>query len=404
MNQVIADTKLPDYKPHMNVAVPKSVNKKRIAVAMSGGVDSSVTAAILVGQGYEVVGLTMQLYDHGNATAKSKACCAGQDIYDARRVADKIGIPHYVLDYEERFEADVIAPFVQSYLRGETPIPCVLCNQTVKFRDLIDAAKEIGATTLATGHYIRRSEGVHGPALLRAKDLDRDQSYFLFATTRDQLEYLRFPLGDLPKSETRTLAEKFGLKVADKPDSQDICFVPTGRYSDIVRKKRGGTDTRGRFMHIDGRDMGDHKGIENYTVGQRRGLGLGGETAPLYVVEVDPEENIVVVGPKHALAKMRIQVRDINWLGLGNALPKDGVAVQARIRNSHDPVTAFVRPDRETGLVSVEFEEALYGISPGQACVFYDGDCVLGGGWIIREDTNQYVSHYKRIEAITSAA
>ncbi len=371
---------------------------------MSGGVDSSVTAALLTEQGFEVVGLTMQLYDHGAATAKSKACCAGQDIYDARRVADRLGIPHYVLDYERRFEDAVIAPFAKSYLKGETPIPCVLCNQTVKFTDLIDAARKIGASALATGHYIRRQEMESGVTLYRAKDLDKDQSYFLFATTLNQLEYLRFPLGELTKAETRSVAQKFDLKVADKPESQDICFVPTGKYSNIVRKFMGKQNTAGRFFHVDGRDMGTHKGIENYTVGQRRGLGLGGEVDPLYVVAIIPEENSVIVGPKPAIAKSQIAVRDVNWIGPGTGVPPEGLSILARVRNTHDPVSAIIRPDDRDNRVIVEFGELLYGVSPGQACVFYDGDRVLGGGWIARSADAQFVPHNRREEKLAAVS
>ena len=378
--------------------------KDRIAVAMSGGVDSSVAAAILVEEGYDVVGLTMQLYNHGEATARSKTCCAGQDIYDARRVADKLGIPHYVLDYEERFKKDVIAPFAQSYLQGETPIPCILCNQTVKFRDLIDAAKGIGASALATGHYIKRGVGPDGPKLERALDRNRDQSYFLFATTRKQLDYLRFPLGDLPKSETRILAEKYGLQVAEKPDSQDICFVPTGSYSEIVRKVGDSDHTKGQFIHVNGHDMGMHEGIENYTVGQRRGLGLGGEKAPLYVIAVNPENRDVIVGPKSALEKCNVLLRELNWIGPGQTIPSDGMAITARVRNTHEPVSAVVHPSSNHGKARVLFEEALFGVSPGQACVFYDEDTVLGGGWIVNEGVNAIVPHNKRSEVLTTTS
>lgn len=377
---------------------------QRIAVAMSGGVDSSVTAALLAEQGYDVVGLTMQLYDHGVATNKSKSCCAGQDIYDARRVADKLGIHHYVLDYEARFEADVIGPFAQSYLRGETPIPCILCNQTVKFRDLIQAAKDIGATALATGHYVRRIEDRNGARLARAVDLDRDQSYFLFATTSAQLDFLRFPLGDLPKSETRRLAQSFNLDVADKPDSQDICFVPAGKYSDVVRRVEDASQTGGRFLHVDGRDMGAHNGIENYTVGQRRGLGLGGEAAPLYVVSVNPADNSVVVGPKSTLAKDQITLRDVNWLGPGGYLPVSGMPIQVRVRNTHQPVHATVKASGKAGGALVVFDEPLFGVSPGQACVFYEGTTVLGGGWIINDNTGLTVPHNKRLERLSGVA
>jgi tRNA-specific 2-thiouridylase len=376
----------------------------RIAVAMSGGVDSSVTAALLAEEGYDVVGLTMQLYDHGAATAKSKACCAGQDIYDARRVAEKIGIPHYVLDYEDTFRTDVIRPFVQSYLQGETPIPCILCNQTVKFRDLIKAAKGIGAAALATGHYVRRRMTGAGPALERAIDRDRDQSYFLFATTRQQLEYLRFPLGDLDKSQTRGLAESFGLSVASKPDSQDICFVPEGRYTDVIKGVDGTTNTSGRFLHVDGRDMGSHAGIEGFTVGQRRGLGLGGEKEPLYVISVNPEEDTVVVGPKSALAKKSIRLRDINWLGPEEHMPSAGLKAFVRFRNTHEPVPAIIRQGKNTEQAEVEFEDAQFGVAPGQACVFYDNDRVLGGGWIMRDMAATQIPHNKRSERVSACS
>lgn len=373
--------------------------KPLVAVAMSGGVDSSVAAALLVEQGYNVVGLTMQLYDHGAATSKSKTCCAGQDIYDARRVADGLGIPHYVLDYEDTFERDVIAPFAKAYRRGETPVPCILCNQTVKFRDLIQAAKDIGAESLATGHYIRRVEGDDKTRLHRAIDRHRDQSYFLFSTTEEQLDFLRFPLGEVPKAETRALARKYGLDVADKPDSQDICFVPDGRYTDVIDKVSENSDEVGRFIHIDGHDLGEHRGIQHYTVGQRRGLGLGGEAAPLYVVGIDPSSKSVIVGPRLALAKDHVLVRDLNWLGLGDGPPKQGMSVEVRIRNTHEPVSGFVDVRGQDGFNKVSFDEPLYGVSPGQACVLYDGDQVLGGGWIVADGTQTHVPHNKRSEA-----
>ena len=401
----IEDTELHDYKPRMTSnALNHSKGKPRIAVAMSGGVDSSVAAAVLVAEGYDVVGLTMQLYDHGSETAQSKTCCAGQDIYDARRVADKIGIPHYVLDYEKRFEDSVIKPFAQSYLKGETPIPCILCNQTVKFHDLIGAAKNIGATALATGHYIQRIEDKSGVSLCRAKDREKDQSYFLFATTSEQLEFLRFPLGHLSKSDTRDLAKKYELRVAAKPESQDICFVPTGRYTKVVGKYSGEADTNGHFLHVDGRDLGAHGGIENYTVGQRRGLRLGGETAPLYVVAVNEKDNSVLVGPKSALAKSQIHVRDVNWLGRGAYIPTDGIHIDARVRNTHEPVPAYLRPHENPKQAIVEFEQPLFGVSPGQACVFYLDDYVVGGGWIVRDEAEHFVPHNKRLEsrAVTS--
>ena len=368
----------------------------RIAVAMSGGVDSSVTAALLVEAGYDVVGLTMQLYDHGAATAKAKACCAGQDIYDARRVSDKLGIPHYVLDYEKTFEADVITPFAEAYRRGETPIPCILCNQTVKFRDLIAAARGIGAVGLATGHYVRKGKTPDGPVLMRAVDADRDQSYFLFSTTREQLDFLHFPLGGLPKSETRALAVKYGLVVADKPDSQDICFVPTGRYTEIVSKYADEKFSSGKIIHVDGRELGQHSGIENFTIGQRRGIGIGGTKDPLYVVAIDPENAIVRVGPKDALARQEITLRDLNWLGAASEIEGEGAAVFARVRNAHAPVSATIYSSGEGKGAHVRFDEPLFGVSPGQACVLYRDDVVLGGGWIQRDRSLDTVPHNLR--------
>ncbi|MBT5241446.1 MAG: tRNA 2-thiouridine(34) synthase MnmA [Rhodospirillaceae bacterium] len=383
-----------------SVQKPTSGSKPRIAVAMSGGVDSSVCAALLVEQGYDVIGLTMQLYDHGAATSKSKTCCAGQDIHDAKRVADKVGIPHYVLDYEKRFEKDVIIPFAESYQRGETPIPCILCNQTVKFRDLIDAARDFGAEALATGHYIRRAEDEEAVSLHRAVDQSKDQSYFLFATTPEQLAFVRFPLGEISKAETRVLAEKFDLDIADKADSQDICFVPTGSYTNIVDKFGSGAASQGRFVHVDGHDMGEHNGIENYTVGQRRGLGLGGEAEPLYVIEIRLADHEVVVGPRADLAKHEIEVRDVNWLGAPGGVPETEMRIQARVRNTHEPVSALISQGAGAGQAKVSFDEPLYGVSPGQACVFYDGDQVLGGGWIMAGGTNMTVPHNKRNEGV----
>ena len=388
----------------MNVIGTPDNTKQRIAVAMSGGVDSSVCAALLADQGFDVIGLTMQLYDHGAATSKSKACCAGQDIHDARRVADRVGIPHYVLDYEKRFEQDVIIPFADAYMRGETPVPCILCNQTVKFRDLINAAKDIGAGALATGHYIRRVESEDGVTLHRAADHSKDQSYFLFATTPEQLSFLRFPLGDIPKSETRSLAEKFELDIADKQDSQDICFVPTGSYTDVVGKFTNQLKSAGRFLHVDGNDMGPHEGIAHYTVGQRRGLGLGGEKKPLYVIEIRPIDQAVIVGPKAELAKHEITVRDVNWLGSGNSIPAGGMRAMVRVRNTHEPVPGLIQAGSEPGQAKVSFDDPLFGVSPGQACVFYDGDQVLGGGWIVADGQGMRVPHNKRNEQAASAS
>jgi tRNA-specific 2-thiouridylase len=357
---------------------------------MSGGVDSSVTAALMQRAGYDVVGITLQLYDHGQAVGRKGACCAGQDIYDARRVADRLGFPHYVLDYEARFRAAVIDDFADTYLAGETPIPCVRCNQRVKFRDLLETARELGADALATGHYARRVAGPNGPELHRAADAARDQSYFLFATTPAQLDFLRFPLGALTKDETRGLAAELGLAAADKPDSQDICFVPTsgpmGGYARVVERLRPGAIEAGEIVHVDGRVLGRHDGIINYTVGQRRGLGLVDATAPgepLYVVRLDATRHRVVVGPKAALATAAILVRDINWLG-DRPLADDGHPVRVKVRSTTPavPATAFAAP----GGARVVLAEPQYGVAPGQACVLYDGARVLGGGWITRDE------------------
>lgn len=352
----------------------------RVVVAMSGGVDSSVTAALLHHLGYDVVGVTLQLYDHGAAIQKKGACCAGQDIYDAKRVAEECGFPHYVLDYESRFREAVIEEFADTYLAGFTPIPCVRCNQTVKFADLLKTARELGAACMATGHYIQRSAGDDGAQLRRAADKGKDQSYFLFATTHEQLDFLRFPLGHLNKDQTRQLAEAFGLIVADKPDSQDICFVPEGRYVDIVEKIRPGASRPGEIVHVDGRVLGRHEGVIRYTVGQRRGLGIAAGD-PLYVVRLDAEQAQVVVGPREALAVNRIKLNDVNWLG-EDAIA-DGAPVRVKVRSTRPPVPAALSVDGESvGVVLADGEE---GVAPGQACVFYspdDEDRVLGGGWI----------------------
>ncbi len=361
----------------------------RVVVAMSGGVNSSATAALLVEQGYEVIGITLQLYDHGAAVGRKGACCAGQDIHDARDVATKLGIPHYVLDYESRFREDVMEEFADAYLRGETPIPCVRCNQTVKFRDLLATARELGADALATGHYVRRADGPNGPELHRAADPARDQSYFLFATTRDQLGLLRFPLGGFPdKAATRALADRFGLAVAAKPDSQDICFVPQGRYVSVIEKLRPGASEPGDIVHVDGTVLGRHDGIIHYTIGQRRGLGIGGrpkesnkdsDEDALYVVRLDAATKRVVVGPRAALAVPAIRVKEVNWLG-DAPLGADAVPVEVRVRSTHVPVAAMVQANGAGAVV--RFAAPEYGIAPGQACVFYRGQRVLGGGWI----------------------
>ncbi|MEP1229845.1 MAG: tRNA 2-thiouridine(34) synthase MnmA [Litorimonas sp.] len=369
----------------------KPKGQTRVVVAMSGGVDSSVCAALLAREGYDVIGVTLQLYDHGAAIQKAKACCAGQDIYDAKRVAEMMDFPHYVLDYESNFKEQVIEDFADTYLKGATPIPCVRCNQTVKFRDLLEVAKDLGADCMATGHYIRRIDGPDGPELHRAFDGGKDQSYFLFATTKAQLDFLRFPLGAMDKSATRQLAVEMGLNVASKPDSQDICFVPTGKYTDVIEKIRPDAAKPGNLVHMDGRILGQHRGVMYYTIGQRRGLGLpdGSGAEPLFVVRIDAETREVIVGSREALQRSRLWLTDINWIGVGHYGPAlDGTKVKVKVRSTRPPASAHFRLIGED--IVVELDEADTGISPGQACVFYAADIeaarTLGGGWITRTE------------------
>ncbi len=356
-------------QPQFQLSEP--LDARRIVVAMSGGVDSSVVAALAAKTGAEVIGVTLQLYDHGAAVGRTGSCCAGQDIRDARAVADRIGIAHYVFDYETAFRESVIADFADEYMAGRTPIPCVKCNMGVKFTDLFQIARDLGADCLATGHYVQRIEGAQGAELHRAADPARDQSYFLFATTQAQLDYLRFPLGGLPKPQVREIAAELGLSVALKPDSQDICFVPDGDYAKIVRKLRPGADEGGDIVHVDGRTLGRHKGLIHYTVGQRKGLEIGGQPDPLYVVRLDAEARRVIVGPKAALAVSGARLSDINWLGGDFAGP-----LTAKVRSMAKPVPARLDGDR------LIFAAPEFGVAPGQAAVLYAGDRVLGGGWI----------------------
>jgi tRNA-specific 2-thiouridylase len=375
------------HGPELNsLGLPKPPAETRVVVAMSGGVDSSAVAAELASQGYDVVGITLQLYDHGAALAKKGACCAGRDIHDARRVAESLGFPHYVLDYENVFRESVMEEFAEAYLAGATPVPCIRCNERVKFRDLMETARDLEADCMATGHYIRREVGPAGPELHRAADAARDQSYFLFSTTPEQLAYLRFPLGGLAsKAETRALAARHGLAVADKPDSQDICFVPDGDYARVIERLRPGAGAPGDIVDLSGRVLGRHEGVIRYTVGQRRGLGIGGLSEPLYVIRLEPETRRVVVGPREALATRRIPVREINWLGDAPFASRPEWHLDVRVRSTRPPAPAVVRPISATE-AEVELAAAEAGVSPGQACVFYDpeGSRVFGGGWIWR--------------------
>ncbi|WP_126977256.1 tRNA 2-thiouridine(34) synthase MnmA [Frigidibacter oleivorans] len=373
-----------DRHPVNSLGFAKPQAETRVVVAMSGGVDSSVVAAMLKDEGYDVVGVTLQLYDHGAALAKKGACCAGRDIHDARRVAETMGFPHYVLDYENAFREAVMEEFAEAYLGGATPVPCIRCNERVKFRDLLETAKDLDADCMATGHYIQRKLGAAGPELHCAADANRDQSYFLFSTTPEQLSYLRFPLGHLAsKAETRALAAKYGLPVADKPDSQDICFVPEGNYAAVIEKLRPGAGQPGEIVDQAGNVLGEHRGVIHYTIGQRRGLGIGGTGEPLYVIRLDPAARRVIVGPKTALATRTIPVREINWLGDAALDSRGEWHVAVKVRSTRPPRPAVIRPLSATE-AEVELLDPEAGVSPGQACVFYDPDSprILGGGWI----------------------
>ena len=361
------------------INIDKEPSATKVVVAMSGGVDSSTVAAMLHNAGYDVIGVTLQLYDYGITVGKTGACCAGQDIYDAKMVAEKFGFPHYILDYESVFKEAVMDDFADSYLRGETPIPCVRCNQSVKFRDLYKVAKDLGADALATGHYVQRVDVAGQAQMHQALDKGKDQSYFLFSTTQEQLDFLHFPLGGLTKERTREIAREIGIAIHDKPDSQDICFVPDGDYAAIVRKLRPDAEKKGEIFHVDGFKMGEHNGIINFTIGQRKGLGIGGLDEPLYVVRLEPETARVFVGPDSALEKIEFLIKEINWL---DSKPNASVDVQIKVRSSMQPVPARVEINGDSGKITLP--AAYRAITPGQACVMYDGERMIGGGWITR--------------------
>jgi tRNA-specific 2-thiouridylase len=381
----------------MNLGVDKPRSETRVVVAMSGGVDSSATAALLAEAGYDVVGVTLQLYDNGAAKGKKGACCAGQDIYDARRVADRIGFPHYVLDFESRFRDSVIDDFADSYLRGETPVPCIRCNERVKFRDLLDIARDLGADALATGHYAGIQRGPAGPELHQGFEAQRDQSYFLFSTTREQLTFLRFPLGGMTKDAVRGHAARLGLDIAEKPDSQDICFVPNGSYASVVQKLRPGAIDPGEIVDLDGRVLGHHEGILNFTIGQRRGLGIAA-SQPLYVVSIDAEARRVVVGPHAALLCDRIETGPLNWLGEG---PPAEAEVTLRTRSTHPGAPATLYPTGEGGGARLELHTPEPATARGQAAVVYDGTRLIGGAWIT--DTGRSQALEKRARSTPAA-
>ena len=372
--------------PLNSLGFAKPPAQTRVVVAMSGGVDSSVVAAQLASEGYDVVGVTLQLYDHGAALAKKGACCAGIDIHDARRVAENMGFPHYVLDYENIFQEAVIDDFADSYLAGATPVPCIRCNERVKFKDLMQTARDLEADCMATGHYIQRKQGPNKAELHQAGDATRDQSYFLFSTTQPQVDFLRFPLGHLTsKAQTRALAQKYGLDVASKPDSQDICFVPDGNYAAVIEKLRPGSAEPGDIVGVDGTILGQHHGVIHYTIGQRRGLGIGGLADPIYVVGLDVEKKQVIVGPKHLLAVRKVPIMGINWLGDTPFEDRAEWHLSVKLRSTRGPKEALVKPLSET-TGEVELLNPEEGVAPGQACVFYDTDSsrVLGGGWITK--------------------